>query len=49
MEAYWNSTSPLIAYYEDLGLLTSIDADGTADQVFARTMGALVPRARRVG
>jgi adenylate kinase len=49
MEAYRNSTAPLIQYYEDLGLLTSIDADGSADQVFARTMGALVPRARRVG
>jgi adenylate kinase len=49
MEAYRNSTSPLIEYYKDLGLLTSIDADGSADQVFARTMGALVPRARRGG
>jgi adenylate kinase len=49
MEAYRNSTAPLIQYYEELGLVTSIDADGSADQVFARTMGALVPRARRVG
>jgi adenylate kinase len=48
MEAYQKSTAPLIHYYADLGLLASIDADGTADQVFARTMGALVPRARRV-
>jgi adenylate kinase len=48
-EAYRNNTAPLIQYYEGLGLLTSIDADGSADQVFARTMGALVPRARRAG
>jgi adenylate kinase len=48
MEAYQKSTAPLIHYYADHGLLASIDADGTADQVFARTMGALVPRARRV-
>lgn len=49
MDAYQKSTAPLIQYYADLGLLVSIDADGTADQVFARTMGALVPRARRSG
>ncbi len=44
MEAYARSTAPLIEFYRDLGLLTSIDADGTADQVFARTMAAFQVR-----
>jgi adenylate kinase len=48
MEAYARSTAPLIEYYGNLGLLASIDASGTADQVFARTMGALEARAVRV-
>ena len=47
MGTYGSSTAPLIGYYRDLGLLTSIDADGTADQVFARTMGALEARVHR--
>ncbi len=48
MEAYRSSTAPLTKYYRELGLLTSVDARGTANQVFARTMGALEARVRGV-
>ena len=44
LEAYQRSTAPLIQFYKDLGLLTSVDAVGSADEVFARTMAALQAR-----
>ena len=45
MEAYERSTAPLIQYYRDFGLLTPVDAAGSADQVFARTRAAMQVRA----
>lgn len=44
LEAYKRSTAPLIQFYKDLGLLTPVDAVGSADEVFARTMAALQAR-----
>ncbi len=41
LEAYNQSTAPLIQFYRDLGLLTSVDAGGSAEEVYARTMTAL--------
>lgn len=49
MEAYRSSTAPLTDYYRDLGLLIPIDATGSADRVFARTMSALEARYQKVG
>jgi adenylate kinase len=45
LEAYKRSTAPLIQFYKDLGLLTPVDAVGSAEEVFARTMAALQARA----
>jgi adenylate kinase len=36
LEVYRAETAPLIAYYEERGLLGSVDARGTVDEVFAR-------------
>jgi adenylate kinase len=44
LEAYKRSTAPLIQFYKNLGLLTPVDAVGSADEVFARTMAALQAR-----
>jgi len=41
LEAYHKSTSPLIDYYNKLNLLISVDASGTPDDVFRRTIEAL--------
>ncbi|HZQ95484.1 MAG TPA: nucleoside monophosphate kinase [Candidatus Sulfotelmatobacter sp.] len=41
LEAYDRSTAPLIAFYQRLGLLVSIDAAGTAEEMYARTLGSL--------
>ena len=38
---YEQSTAPLIHYYHDLGLLVSVDASGTPEEVFRRTVAAL--------
>jgi adenylate kinase len=45
LEAYRHSTAPLILFYKGLGLLTPVDAVGSAEEVYARTMAAL--RARK--
>jgi len=45
LEAYKHSTAPLIQFYKDLGLLTPVDAIGSSEEVFARTMAALQARA----
>jgi len=45
LEAYQHSTAPLIQFYKDLGLLTPIDALGSAEDVYARTVAALQARA----
>jgi adenylate kinase len=45
MEAYAKSTAPLADYYRRRGLLVSIAAEGTPEQIFDRTMKALEQRA----
>jgi adenylate kinase len=41
MADYEHGTRPLIEYYQQLGLLIPISAEGTPNEVFARTMTAL--------
>lgn len=41
LEAYAESTAPLIAFYEQRGLLVMVDAGGMADEICARTLAAL--------
>jgi adenylate kinase len=45
LEVYRRSTAPLVEYYKELGLLLSIDATGTPEDIFARTMHSLQARA----
>lgn len=44
LDAYERSTAPLIVFYQHSGLLIPLSADGTPDEVFARTMAALRDR-----
>lgn len=44
MTAYEKSTAPLIRFYEDLGLLLPVLADGSPDEILARTMVELEKR-----
>jgi adenylate kinase len=44
MEAYERSTAPLIDFYSTLGLLVTIPATGTPDEICARTIAALEKR-----
>jgi adenylate kinase len=44
LEVYKHSTAPLIQFYKDLGVLTPVDAVGSAEEVLARTMAALQAR-----
>ncbi len=41
LEAYQRSTSPLIAFYKNLEVLTPVEAVGSAEEVYARTIAAL--------
>ena len=41
MEAYERSTAPLTAFYKKLGVLVPVNADGSPEQVFERTLVAL--------
>jgi len=41
MEAYKNSTAPLIQFYQNLGLLTVVQATGSPEQILERTLAAL--------
>lgn len=45
MAAYERSTAPLIQFYKGLGLLVSVPAVGSPDDIFARTLEALRARA----
>ncbi len=45
MAAYERSTAPLIEFYKSLGLLVSIPAVGSPDEICARTIDALAARA----
>ena len=41
MEAYERSTAPLASFYRQQGLLVSISAEGTPEEIFQRTLQAL--------
>jgi adenylate kinase len=41
LEAYEKSTAPLISFYEKLGLLLPIEARGTPDEIFEKTVCCL--------
>jgi adenylate kinase len=41
MDKYERETEPLVEYYEDLGLLRTVPAVGSADDICARTLAAL--------
>ncbi len=45
MQAYEKSTSPLAEFYRRKGLLVSIPAEGTPEEIFTRTLTALNGRA----
>jgi adenylate kinase len=42
LEVYNESTSPLLKYYSERGLLREVDAVGPEDQVFERAVAALI-------
>jgi adenylate kinase len=42
LEVYRRQTEPVIGYYQARGKLTTIDADGSIDEVYARLAAALV-------
>ncbi|MFZ0770423.1 MAG: nucleoside monophosphate kinase [Candidatus Sulfotelmatobacter sp.] len=42
LDAYQRSTAPLIQFYQNLGLLLPIIAQGSPDEIFARTLNQLV-------
>jgi adenylate kinase len=44
MAAYERSTAPLIEFYKSLGLLLTVIADGSPEEICARTMAALAAR-----
>ena len=46
MEVYDRSTAPLIRFYQQLGLLLSIPATGSPEEICARTLTALNQRAQ---
>ena len=45
MQAYAKRTAPPADYYRHLGLLVTIPADGTPDEIHRRTVTALAARA----
>jgi adenylate kinase family enzyme len=47
LEAYERSTAPLIDFYKNLGLLVTVAAGGSPDEIYRRTLATL--EARRVG
>ncbi len=44
MQAYEKSTAPLAQFYRQRGLLVSINAEGTPEEIFARSIAALKKR-----
>jgi len=44
LEAYDRSTAPLIAFYKNLGVLMSVDASGSPDEICAKTLAGLDER-----
>src|SRR5208283_1409812 len=48
LETYERSTAPLIEFYKKLGLLVQVEASGTPDEIFDRTVGAMESRRMQV-
>ncbi len=48
MDAYQKNTSPLVAFYRAKGLLVSIVAEGTPEQIFEHTLLALKTQSKAV-
>ena len=46
LEAYHQSTAPLIEFYKNFGLLITVHAGGSPDEICARTLDGLGSRAR---
>ena len=44
MEAYATSTKPLIDYYAAKGILRSVSAEGTPEEIFSRSLEVLAPQ-----
>jgi adenylate kinase len=44
LEVYKRSTAPLIGFYEELGLLMSVNATGSPEEIYSRTLRALIAR-----
>jgi adenylate kinase len=44
LEIYERKTAPLVEFYRDIGLLMPVEARGTPDEIFARTMDQLDAR-----
>jgi adenylate kinase len=44
MRVYRSQTAPLVEYYQRRGLLQSVNAMGTPDEVFQRILGSLPAR-----
>jgi adenylate kinase len=47
LQAYENSTAPLIQFYRHLGVLTVVVASGSPEEIFARTLTALEDQRKR--
>jgi adenylate kinase family enzyme len=41
MDAYETSTAPLIAYYQRQGLLVAVQAEGSPEEIYQRSLAAL--------
>ena len=48
MKAYEESTRPLIDFYAQRGLLFTIEAEGTPEKIYERTLAALNGAAAKV-
>jgi adenylate kinase len=46
LESYYRQTTPLLEYYRDRGLLVTIDATGTPDEVFSRITTTMEQRGK---
>jgi len=44
LKVYESSTAPLIRFYEELGLLMSVNAIGSPEEIYSRTLRALIAR-----
>lgn len=49
MDVYKKSTAPLTKFYRDKGLLVTISAEGSPEEIFERTILALQKRQNKVG